>query len=212
MSNIRLLIADDHKILLDGLVSLLQNEKKFDVAATASNGHEVIELVKKQQFDVCLLDINMPGMDGIEAAKNIKQLKPEIKIIILTTYNDREIVSELLQTGVSGYLLKNSDKSELAEAITKVMAGRYYFSAEVEEIIMQGVAEKKDMVNIVLTDRETEIVRLLSKEYTNEKIATELHISYRTVETHRKNIMQKTKSHNLAGLLKFAYSKGLINQ
>jgi DNA-binding NarL/FixJ family response regulator len=153
----------------------------------------------------------MPGMDGMEAAKLIKAAKPDIKIIMLTTYNDKEIISELIHIGVSGYLLKNSDKLELVEAIKKVMSGRYYFSAEVEEIIMQGVAEKKNTEVIVLTDREIEIVKLLGKEYTNEKIAGELHISYRTVETHRKNIMQKTKSHNLAGLLKHAYGKGLIN-
>jgi len=130
---------------------------------------------------------------------------------MLTTYNDREIISELIHIGVSGYLLKNSDKLELVEAIKRVMSGRYYFSAEVEEIIMLGVAEKKNTEVIVLTDREIEIVKLLGKEYTNDKIAAELHISYRTVETHRKNIMQKTKSHNLAGFLKNAYSKGLID-
>ena len=210
MNKIKLLIADDHKILLDGIVSLLQSEKSFEVAGTAHNGYEVMELVNKNEYDVCLLDINMPGMDGMEAAKIIKASKPEIKIIMLTTYNDREIISELIHIGASGYLLKNSDKLELVEAIKKVMSGRYYFSAEVEEIIMQGVAEKKNTEVIVLTDREIEIVKLLGKEYTNEKIAAELHISYRTVETHRKNIMQKTKSHNLAGLLKHAYSKGLI--
>ena len=210
MSKIKLLIADDHKILLEGIVSLLQSEGSFDVAATAGNGLEVMELVNKNDYDVCLLDFNMPGLDGMETAKLIKASKPDIKIIMLTTYNDKEIISELVHIGVSGYLLKNSDKSELAEAIKKVMSGRYYFSAEVEEIIMQGVAEKKNTEVITLTDRETEIVKLLGKEYTNEKIANELHISYRTVETHRKNIMQKTKSHNLAGLLKHAYSKGLI--
>lgn len=210
MSKIKLLIADDHKILLEGIVSLLQSEGSFDVAATAGNGLEVMELVNKNDYDVCLLDFNMPGLDGMETAKLIKASKPAIKIIMLTTYNDKEIISELVHIGVSGYLLKNSDKSELAEAIKKVMSGRYYFSAEVEEIIMQGVTEKKNTELITLTDRETEIVKLLGKEYTNEKIANELHISYRTVETHRKNIMQKTKSHNLAGLLKHAYSKGLI--
>lgn len=210
MSKIKLLIADDHKILLEGIVSLLQTEGSFDVAATAGNGYEVMELVNKNDYDVCLLDFNMPGLDGMETAKLIKASKPAIKIIMLTTYNDKEIISELVHIGVSGYLLKNSDKSELAEAIKKVMSGRYYFSAEVEEIIMQGVTEKKNTELITLTDRETEIVKLLGKEYTNEKIANELHISYRTVETHRKNIMQKTKSHNLAGLLKHAYSKGLI--
>jgi DNA-binding NarL/FixJ family response regulator len=211
MAAIKLLIADDHKILLDGIVSLLHSEKAFDVAGTAGNGHEVMELVNRNDYDVCLLDINMPGMDGMEAAKLIKALKPGIKIIMLTTYNDREIISELIHIGVSGYLLKNSDKLELIEAINRVMSGRYYFSAEVEDIIMQGVAEKKNTETVVLTDREIEIVKLLGKEYTNDKIATELHISYRTVETHRKNIMQKTKSHNLAGLLKHAYSKGLID-
>ena len=211
MAKIKLLVADDHKILLEGIVSLLQAEGSFDVAATAGNGYEVMELVKKDDYDVCLLDINMPQMDGMEAAKLIRVVKPAIKIIMLTTYNDNEIISELVHIGVSGYLLKNSDRSELVDAIKKVMSGRYYFSAEVEEIIMQGLAEKKNTEVIVLTDREIEIVKLLGKEYTNEKIASELHISYRTVETHRKNIMQKTKSHNLAGLLKHAYSKGLIN-
>lgn len=210
MDKIRILLADDHKIVLDGIVSLLQQEKMFDVAGTAANGYEVMELVNTNDFDLCLLDINMPGLDGMEAAKLIKASKPDIKIIILTTYNDREIISELVHIGVSGYLLKNSDKLELVEAITKVMNGRYYFSAEVEEIIMQGTAKKNDSEIIVLTDREIEIIELLGKEYTNEKIADELHISYRTVETHRKNIMQKTKSHNLAGLLKYAYGKGLI--
>jgi DNA-binding NarL/FixJ family response regulator len=211
MAAIKLLIADDHKILLDGIVSLLRSERSFDVAGTAGNGYEVMELVNKNDYDVCLLDINMPGMDGIEAAKLIKASKPDVKIVMLTTYNDREIISELIHIGVSGYLLKNSDKLELVEAINRVMSGRYYFSAEVEEIIMQGVPEKKNTATVILTDREIEIVKLLGKEYTNDKIATELHISYRTVETHRKNIMQKTKSHNLAGLLKYAYSKGLIN-
>ena len=210
MSKIKLLVADDHKILLEGIVSLLESEGSFDVAATAGNGYEVMELVNKNNYDVCLLDINMPQLDGMEAAKLIKATKPGIRIIMLTTYNDKEIISELVHIGVSGYLLKNSGKSELVEAIKKVMSGRYYFSAEVEDIIMQGVAEKKDTQVILLTEREIEIVKLLGKEYTNEKIANELHISYRTVETHRKNIMQKTKSHNLAGLLKHAYSRGFI--
>jgi len=210
MSKIKLLVADDHKILLEGIVSLLQSEESFDVAATAGNGYEVVELVKKNDYDVCLLDINMPQMDGMEAAKLIRVVKPATKIIMLTTYNDNEIISELVHIGVSGYLLKNSDRSELVEAIKRVVSGRYYFSAEVEDIIMKGVSEKKEKDIVILTDREKQIIELLGKEYTNEKIANELNISYRTVETHRKNIMHKTKSHNLAGLLKHAYGKGLI--
>ena len=210
MNKTTILIADDHSILRDGIASLLQSVSSLQVAGTASNGYEVLELIKKTDFDVCLLDINMPGLDGLETAKLLKVRKPGIKIIMLTTYNDPEIISELIHIGVSGYLLKNSDKQELVEAINKVISGRFYFSAEVEEIIMKVVAEKKSTEVIVLTDREIEVLKLLGKEYTNEMIATELHISYRTVETHRKNIMQKTKAHNLAGLLKYAYSHGLM--
>jgi len=207
---IQLLVADDHAILRDGIVSLLQTEPEFQVACTAAGGYEVLELFGKHNIDVCLLDINMPGLDGIETAKLIRQRKPDIKIIMLTTYNDREIISELVHIGVSGYLLKNSDKAELVEAINKVMKGRHYFSEEVEKIILEGLTEKKNIEVIPLTERELEIVQLLAKEYTNEKIAAELHISYRTVETHRKNIMQKTKTGNLAGLIKYAMNKGLV--
>ncbi|HEV7780860.1 MAG TPA: response regulator transcription factor [Chitinophagaceae bacterium] len=210
MNKIKLLIADDHTILRDGIVSLLRSEPSFAVTGTAGNGYEVMDLVNKQEFDVCLLDINMPGLDGMETARLLKEKKPGIRIIMLTTYDDREIISELVHIGVAGYLLKNSDKQELVEAVQKVMKGRHYFSADVEKIILEGLTEKKQSEVIPLTDRELEVVQLLAKEYTNGRIATELHISYRTVETHRKNIMQKTKAHNLAGLLKYAYSRGLL--
>ena len=210
MNKIKLLIADDHRILREGLVSLLQSEESFRVTATAGNGYEVIDLVGKKDIDVCLLDINMPGLDGIETAKLLKEKKPGIKIIMLTTYNDREIISELVHIGVAGYLLKNSDREELVEAVHKVMKGRHYFSEEVENIILEGLTEKKTAEIVSLTERELEVMHLLAKEYTNDKIAETLHISYRTVETHRKNMMQKTRAHNLAGLLKYAYSKGLL--
>lgn len=209
-NKIRLLIADDHAILRDGIVSLLCSEPGLQVACTASGGYEVLDLLSEKEVDICLLDINMPGLDGIETAKLIRQRKPNVKIIMLTTYNDREIISELVHIGVSGYLLKNSDKAELVEAINKVMKGRYYFSEEVEKIILEGLIEKKSAEVIPLTERELEILQLLAKEYTNDRIAAELHISYRTVETHRKNIMQKTKATNLAGLIKYAYNRGLI--
>lgn len=203
-------MADDHAIVRDGIVSLLAKEQAIHVVSTASGGYEVLEIISKNEVDVCLLDINMPGLDGIETAKLIRQRRPETRIIMLTTYNDREIISELVHAGVSGYMLKNSDKEELVEAINKVMKGRHYFSDEVEKIILEGLTEKKNTEVIPLTDRELEVVQLLAREYTNDEIAAELHISYRTVETHRKNIMQKTKSGNLAGLIKYAYSKGLI--
>jgi DNA-binding NarL/FixJ family response regulator len=212
---IKLLVADDHRVLLDGLVSLLKKEKNFEIAATAENGREVIEYVSKTDFDICLLDISMPEVDGIEAAKWIMKNKPQTKIIILTTHDEEEIIGEMLHLGVTGYLLKNSTRQELVNAINRVMSGKPFFSEEVSDAIINGYAKHIEKKNnpcetVMLTHREKEIVQLLAKEYTNDKMAEELHISYRTVETHRKNIMQKTGAHNLAGLLKYAYGKGLL--
>jgi DNA-binding NarL/FixJ family response regulator len=213
MDQIQILLADDHHLLLDGISSLLSTEPDFNIAAKATDGNEVVEIIQQQFFDVCLLDISMPKIDGIAAARIIRESKPELKIIILTTYNDREIVEELLDIGVSGYLLKNSTRQELADAIRKVYTGGFYFSNEVQNALMQNYVKlnrDKHQKEILLTNRELEILQLLSQEYTNDKIAVALHISFRTVETHRKNLLQKTNSHNLAGLLKYAYSHELI--
>ena len=212
---IRLLVADDHRVLLDGLVSLLKKEKMFEIVAKAESGREVIEYLSKTDFDICLLDISMPEVDGIEAAKWIIKNKPETKIIILTTHDEEEIIAEMLHLGVIGYLLKSSTRLELVDAINRVISGKSFFSEEVSGTIISGYTKQIEKRNnlgetVILTQREKEIVQLLAKEYTNDKMAQALHISYRTVETHRKNIMQKTGAHNLAGLLKYAYGKGLL--
>lgn len=211
MERINILIADDHGILREGLVSLLEQEPSFRIMGTAANGAEVIGLLEKGVADVCLLDINMPVLDGMETAKRIRERWPAVRILMLTTYDDKEIIAELVHIGVAGYLLKNADRQQLMEAILRVMKGRYYFSEEVETIILQGLAHRTVPEPMLLTEREVEIVRLLAKELTNEKIARELHISYRTVESHRKNIMRKTKANNLAGLIRYAYEKRLIS-
>ena len=212
----KLLIVDDHLLLLEGIVSLLRTEELFSVDI-ANSGYEALDKIKQNDYDVCLLDIGMPGMDGIATAKAIRNEKPDLKIIILTTYNDQAIIRELIETGVSGYVLKNSTKKEMIEAIHKVADGGMYFSNDVHNAIISNystyIREKKQFQageTICLTQREKEVLHLLAKEFTNEAIAKELKISFRTVETHRKNMMQKTKSHNLAGLLKFAYREGLI--
>jgi DNA-binding NarL/FixJ family response regulator len=210
MKKIKLLVADDHKILLEGIVSLLQSDNSFEVVAVAENGNDVLQLLSKNKVDVCLLDINMPGMDGIATAKQITQQQLPVKVIMLTTYNDKEIITELLHTGVAGYVLKNAGRQELVAAIKKVAEGGNFFSAEIADIIINGLDEQKQTAAILLTEREKEIVQLLAQEFTNDKIASQLHISYRTVETHRKNIMQKTGAHNLAGLLRYAFAEKLI--
>ena len=212
----KLLVVDDHILMLEGIVSLLRTEELFQVDV-ANNGYEALDKIKRSDYDICLLDIGMPGMDGIATSKLIKTEKPQIKIIILTTYNDQAIVRELIETGISGYVLKNSTKKELIEAIHKVAAGGMYFSDDIHSAIINNystyIREKKQFQageTVALTQREKEVLKLLAREYTNDAIARELKISFRTVETHRKNMMQKTKSHNLAGLLKFAYREGLI--
>ena len=211
----KLLVVDDHVLLIEGLLSLLRPQRTFDIDV-ARSGYEALEKISKTDYDVCLLDIGMPGMDGIETAKAIRARKATVKIVILTTYNDQAIVRELIGIGIAGYILKNSTQKELIEAIHKVASGEMYFSQELTNAVVHNystyVKEKQNHSgeSVSLTHREKEVLQLLAREFTNEAIARELKISFRTVETHRKNMMQKTKSHNLAGLLKFAYREGLI--
>ena len=210
---IKILIVDDHQIVLDGLVSLLLPEKIFDIQ-TATNGREGLKLTEKNEFDIFLIDISMPVMDGIEMSKALLKRSPKAKIIILTTHNDKEIILEMLHIGVSGYVVKNYSNQELLTANKKVKGGKSFFSDDVHEALRKEIKRQHEIETqenvFILTKREKEIIELLAKEYTNEKIAEELNISYRTVETHRKNIMQKTNSHNLAGLLKYFYSSNLL--
>ena len=211
MQKIKILLADDHQLMLDGISSVLKAEKDLAIIATASNGIEVMEKLQSVPVDICLLDIQMPGMDGIETIEQIKNKFPGVKIIVVSTHDEKEIVFKVMRMGIGGYVLKNSSKTELVTAIKKIMSGGMYLSPAVEKIIIEGETPETIAANaIVLTPREKDILSLLAKEYTNEKIATQLFISYRTVETHRKNIMQKTATKNLAGLIKFAISTGLL--
>jgi DNA-binding NarL/FixJ family response regulator len=215
MKPLKLLLADDHHLFLDGLQSLLCKEKDMLVGDAVNTGTDALRLALTNQYDICLLDISMPGMDGIEVCKQVKAANANQKIIMLTTYDDNGIITEMIQTGVNGYLLKNCTKTQLLEAIRAVASGRLYFTDEAHRAIMVNYStlvkqQQKPIEQPTLTPRETEIVQLLAKEFTNEKIAKALKISYRTVETHRKNIMQKTGARNLAGLLKFAYEHNVL--
>lgn len=211
MQKIKILLADDHQLMLDGISSVLKAEKDLVIMATAANGIEVMEKLQSVPVDICLLDIQMPDMDGIETIEQIKNKFPGVKIIVVSTHDEKEIVFKVMRMGIGGYVLKNSSKTELVTAIKKIMSGGMYLSPAVEKIIIEGEPPETIAANtIVLTPREKDILSLLAKEYTNERIATQLFISYRTVETHRKNIMQKTGTKNLAGLIKFAISTGLL--
>lgn len=215
MSKITIHIVDDHQMLIDGLKALLKGEDRFEIIGESNNGNTALEKIEKQQPDILLTDINMPEMNGIELCKKIKAKYSSIKIIALSMYGERGMISEMLQAGVNGYILKNTGKAELISAITKVAGGGMFFSDEVSVEMMKAVAapaEKTESeAEVNLTQREIEIVQLIAKEMSNAEIAEKLFISERTVETHRKNIFRKTATKSVVGLIKYAFDKKLIS-
>ncbi len=214
LSKTRLLIVDDHQMLLDGIRALLQDENQFEIIAEAHNGTQALSILKENEIDIVLTDINMPEMDGITLAQKIHSDFPKSKIIALSMFSERQTIREMVDAGVSGYILKNTGKEELVSALTKIAAGGLYFGDEVtnEMMRMMNEPEKSDekQNQINLTIREREILKLISKEYSNSQIANELFISERTVETHRKNIFRKTNTKSIVGLIKYAYEHQLV--
>lgn len=213
MDKLRILIADDHHILLDGLKMLFQKQKDMEIVGSFSNGAAVSKALPALNVDIALLDINMPGMNGYELTRHIRERYPHVRVIILSMYDDAGHIMELVEAGASGYLLKNVTDRELLEAIRAVASGKFYFSAEVSEkittlAVQQRRAEENDVPR--LTERELEILRLIASEYSNAQIAEQLFISERTVETHRKNMLRKTNNKTIVGLLKYALERQII--
>lgn len=204
-TKIRLLIADDHQVLLDGLVMMLQNEVNLEVISTASNGREVINQLASTEIDVLLMDIQMPIMDGYEAAQIIREKYPLVKIVILSMHSERVFVEKMFSTGISGYLLKSAGKDEILQAIQKVNSGGQYFSSEITATLLsQNTNKSTSITNSKLTKREKEILELISTGLTNPQIAKKLFLSTDTIKTHRKNMMRKLNLNNTAGLVKYA--------
>jgi len=214
MDKIKIVVADDHHILLDGLKALLQKQKDVEVAAMYDNGLDLYNDLETSKPCVALVDINMPGLNGHELTLKIKENYPSINVIALSMYDDAGHIMDMIEAGVSGYLLKNVNDKELLEAIRSVAAGKMYFSSEVSEKITALVVrrqQKQDQPEEAkLTEREIEVLKLVSEELSNAQIATRLFISERTVETHRKNMLRKTNNKSIVGLLKYAMERHLI--
>lgn len=206
---IKVVLVDDHHIVLDGLESLLQQEPEFHVLASLHSGEEVLELLKTQQPNILLTDFSLPGISGIDFVRQVRRLYPQIRIIVLSMHDEAHIIKSVLKEGVEGYLLKNIQHSELKSAIRHVSQGLPYVSPEVTRLLMDEMNKPKDEPEL-LTDRELDVLRLIAKEFSNKEIADKLFISERTVETHRKNIFRKTKTSSLVGLIKFAYEQKMI--
>jgi len=217
-NKIKLLLADDHKIVRDGIVSLLQNEEDLEIIGEAENGEIAIKQVEKLQPDLVIMDINMPVMDGIKSTAIINEKFPRTKILALTMTNEQEHIKNMIEAGAGGYILKNSGKTELLNAIKTIIGGGNYFSQEVKDAFLQQMASKKPKHDkiigepIPLTRREKDVLRLIVEEFTNYEIAEKLFISVRTVDAHRRNLLEKTGARNTAGLVKFAIDNQIINE
>jgi len=208
MSKTNLFIVDDHQLVVDGLRSLLSNEEQYVIVGSSNRPKEVIDRLGGLNVDVLLTDINMPEMTGVELTRNIKKKFPKIKVLALSMFGERQVIKEMIDAGISGYILKNIGQQELLEALTKLSKGQNFFSEEVTKELMKSFAHADEGSH--LTNREIEIIRLIENEYSNKKIADLLFISERTVETHRKNIFRKTGTQSIVGLLKYAYEHKII--
>lgn len=199
----RILIADDHAMFIDGIKSLLRKFDKAEIVAEANDGQEALEILKDGGIDMLVTDINMPGMSGTEFTKIVKSDFPEVKVLVLTMYNDREIINEiLLAEAEEGYILKNTGKQELITAINRLADDGTYYSNKPPKPEDDRVKD--------LTPRELEILQLICEELSTAEISQKLYISPRTVETHRKHIIQKTQVKTIVGLIKLAIENKLV--
>jgi DNA-binding NarL/FixJ family response regulator len=205
------LLVDDQSIMLDGIEALLAPVEQVTVVGRATTGTEAVALARSLAPEVVIMDVNMPGMDGIEASRRILKAAPDTRVLVLSMYGHKEFVLELLDAGVSGYLLKNAGKAELIDAMNTVMAGKRYLAKEIEALLSAGDRFKDRQGENgygVLTKREVQVVKLIMQERTTQEIAEALFLSPDTVETHRRNIMHKLDVRNIAGLVKYAMERG----
>jgi DNA-binding NarL/FixJ family response regulator len=206
---IRVFITDDHPVVIEGIHSLLQNEKDIEWAGQAMNAQSCLGFFVSNTADVVLMDINMPGMDGMELCAALKEKYPGIMILGLSTFNQGLYIKKMMENGASGYILKNSSKEELIQAIHAVHGGRIYFSGEVGEALQAYQRSSKDELP-ALTPREKEILELIAEGYTNPQIAEKIFLSSFTVDSHRKNLLAKLNVKNTASLVRLAVERKLI--
>lgn len=216
MNEIKLIIADDHRIFREGLAELLKKENDMDVLALVGNGEELTTALSKAIPNVILMDIDMGETSGIELTKKVKMNHPDIKVLALSMHGDKNYIVKMLESGASGYILKNASKEEMLNAIDTVASGNTYFSSQVSAKLLEHLtnpqaSKKKQSTETPLTDREIEVLKLIADEYSNPEIAEKLFISVR-VDTHRRNLLDKLGVKNTAGLVKYAIQKGLLDQ
>lgn len=222
METINILIVDDHKIIINGIKSLLEDATDICILSEAADGLEAIQSIKNvSDIQLVLMDIRMPNMDGVQATREITAQFPHIKVVALTMFDDNQYITSMLQAGARGYILKNTGKQELIRAIRLVAEGGTYFSSDVTSVVMSTYMNKSTPTAVSrgteldpsqLTGREIEILKLIAFELTNKEIADKLIISPRTVHSHRRNLMQKIGVKNTAGLVRYALQFGILDE
>ena len=208
----KIAITDDHTLVLQGINSMLENTQEIEVVGLYENAKETLENIKVHKPDVLFLDINLPDINGVDLSKQLLVKFPDLKIIALTSFEDVYIVKKMLKNGVHGYLLKNTDKLELIDAIKTVLSGGQYLHKDIQEKLLNLTTNKKETNSFLtsLTRREIEVLKALADELTTTEISEKLFISPKTVETHRMNIMSKLGAKNSVGIIKSAMENGLL--
>jgi len=213
----RIILADDHKLLREGVKALLSQQSGMEVVAEADDGRTTVHLVKKLSPDVVIMDISMPDLNGIEATRQILKSSPKVKVIALSMHSDKRFILEMLNAGASGYLLKDCALDELINAIHAVVSNRSFISPSIAEVIIKEkeyrhiVSKENLSVFSLLTVREREVLQFLAEGKTVKEIAYDLHLSVKTIETYRQNIMAKLDIHTIAGLTKYAIREGITS-
>ncbi|MGD9932015.1 MAG: response regulator [Mangrovibacterium sp.] len=212
MKKLKLFLVDDHDLFREGLKFLLSEWDLIEEIYEASNGQQFIERLRQHPADLVLLDIEMPVMNGIEAAKLAREINPELKIIALSMYSDENYYTSMIESGADGFLLKNSKFASVKRAIEEVAGGRNYFSQEIIQLLVRQLNRQEGTQNnLVITDREMEILGLICHGHSNIEIAEALQISKRTVDKHRQNLLDKTQSRNTVALVLYAIKSGYFN-
>ncbi len=207
----RILVADDHTLVRAGLTSLIARLSDMEVVGEASDGRHAMRMVRELKPDLVLMDIAMPGLNGLEAAERIKSLEPQIKIIILSMHASEEYVAQALKAGASGYLLKDAATTELEMALKSVSMGQFYLSPAISRQVVDNYLRGGPTGIEVLTPRQREILQLIAEGKSTREIADTLHLSVKTVETHRTQLMERLEIYDTAGLVRYAIRKGLVS-
>ncbi|WP_420598971.1 response regulator [Neptuniibacter sp.] len=214
-NKIKVLLVDDHPLVLDGINARLEGEESLDVVGMAHDGKQALEQAEKLQPDVVLMDISMPVMNGFEATELFRQQQPQVRVLILSMHDDREYILKLIKCGASGYVLKDVSSGELITAIETVFRGGTYFSSGASQTLFSELNKEQlpelPAAEEALTKRENDVLKLLAEGNSNKEIARELNISVRTVETHRQNIKAKLDIHTAAGLARYAIEHNIID-